>query len=244
MKKIVAFLELLFFVTNFYAQSGKNGSLQMKVLKQLNINKKDIREELYREKVLPNKTSQTIVVIPKYRVKETDEYGHDFYELDAYIVVAEKDSGKIIGNYIEKNAWTSDAMVISEIDIDTGLYQLNRKNRAFGIRVSYRGSSTPNPYSYTDLSLFLLHDAGLKKVLKNYKITISNGEWDTRCTGEFTDIYGAVDIDKNKTNGFQNLIIKSKIRETKNFESKGACDERVTTKSNTTYLKYDGKEYQ
>jgi len=244
MKKRLAFLLLIFFFTNFYAQNEQNDVLLMKVLKQLNIHKKDISKELYKEKVLPNKTSQTVLVIPKYRVNETDEYGHEFYELDAYIVVADNATGKIINKYIEESAWTSDAMVLTDIEIDTGLYQLNDKNRAFGIRVSYRGSSNPNPYSYTDLSLFLAQNNVLKKVLNNYQISRSSGEWDTRCAGEFTDIDGVIDIDKNKTNSFNNLIIKSKIQHTKSFETKDDCDEKVTTKNSTKFLKYNGKEYK
>ncbi|UQB70521.1 hypothetical protein KI430_02010 [Epilithonimonas zeae] len=234
----------MLFFANFYAQTGQNDVLLMKVLKQLNINKKDIHEELYGAKVLPNKTSQSVLVIPKYRVNETDEYGHEFFELDAYIIVADNATGKIINKYVEESAWTSDAMVLTDIGIDTGLYQLNDKNRAFGIRVSYRGSSNPNPYSYTDLSLFLAQNNILKKVLNNYQISRSSGEWDTRCSGEFTDIDGVVDIDKNKTNSFNNLIIKSKIQHTKSFQNKEDCQEKVTTKNSTKFLKYNGKEYK
>ena len=243
MKKITAILLLLFFFGNAYSQE-QNEVLLNKVLSQLKLNKKDIHEPLYRSKVLPNKTSSSVLVIPKYNVNETDEQGHDFFVLDAYIIVADNATGKIVSKYIEKEAWTSDAMVLSDIAIDTGLYQLNEKERAFGIRVSYSGSSNPNPYSYTDLSLFIVQNNAMKIILKNYQIERANGEWDTRCAGEFEDSIGSIDIDKTKTNGYKNLIVKSKIKYTKRFLVNDNCEEKVTNKNSIKYLKYNGKEYK
>lgn len=243
MKKGFALFLLLFFFVNGYSQE-QNEVLLNKVLAQLKLNKKDIHEPLYRSKVLPNKTSNSILVIPKYNVNETDEQGHDFFVLDAYIVMVDNATGKIISKYVEKEAWTSDAMVLSEITIDTGLYQLNEKERAFGIRVSYSGSSNPNPYYYTDLSLFIVQNNLMKRVLKNYQINRASGEWDTRCAGEFDESIGSIDLDKNTTNGFKNLIIKSKIEHTKSFLVDDNCEEKVTTKNSIKYLKFNGKEYK
>lgn len=235
---------LMFFYVKTYSQSNQNGFLRNQVLKQLNLKLSNIHEALYKEKKLPNKTSQTLVVIPKYRTNETDEEGHLFLELDAYIIIVDSSTGKILYKYIDESALTSDAMVLTDIDIDTGLYQLNENNRAFGIRVSYRGSSNPNPYSYTDLSLFIIQNNAVKRILNNYQIDRSSGEWDTRCAGEYEDIIGTIDMDKNKTNGFRNIMIKNKITQTKSFETNDGCDEKVITKNTTKYLKYNGKEYQ
>lgn len=234
----------MFLFVNVYSQSNQNDFLRNQVLKQLNLKLSNIHEALYKEKKLPNKTSQTLVVIPKYRTNDTDEEGHLFLELDAYIIIVDSSTGKILYKYIDESAWTSDAMVLTDIDIDTGLYQLNENNRAFGIRVSYRGSSNPNPYSYTDLSLFIIQNNAVKRILNNYQIDRSSGEWDTRCAGEYEDIIGTIDMDKNKTNGFKNIMIKNKITQTKSFETNDGCDEKVTTKNTTKYLKYNGKEYQ
>ncbi len=243
MKRRFAFLLLLFFFVNAYSQE-QNEVLLNKVLTQLKLKKKDIHEPLYRSKVLPNKTSNSVLVIPKYNVKETDEQGHDYFVFDAYIVVADNTTGKILSKFIEKEAWTSDAMVLSDITIDTGLYQLNEKDRAFGIRVDYRGSSNPNPYSNTDLSLFIVQNNAMKIILKNYQIDRSSGEWDTRCAGEFEDTNGSIDIDKNKSNGFKNLIIKSKIKYTKSFLVNDNCEEKVINKNSIKYLKFNGREYK
>lgn len=244
MKKRFAFLLLIFCFVNAFSQTGQSDVLLNKVLKQLNIVKKNIHEPLYREKVLPNKTSNSVLVIPKYRTNETDKYGNYFLELDAYIVVADNATGKILNKYVEENAWTSDAFVLTDITIDTGIYQLNTENRAFGIRVDYRGSSNPNPFGQTDLSLFIIKNNQLKKVLNNFPISEYHGEWDTNCAGESDDTNGVISIDKNQTNRFGNLIIKDTIVHTKTFKIDDDCKEKKSTKTSTKILKFNGKEYK
>jgi hypothetical protein len=243
MKKLFTVLMLLFVFADAYAQE-QNAFLLDKVLTQLKLNKKQIHEPFYRSKVLPNKTSNSVLVIPKYKTNETDKYGNYFLELDAYIVVADNATGKILNKYVEENAWTSDAFVLEDITIDTGIYKLNTENRAFGIRVDFRGSSRPNPFGQTDLSLFIIKNNQLKKVLNNFPISEYHGEWDTNCAGEFEDVTGSIDLDKNKSNGFKNLIIKSKIKDTKSVWLNDDCKQNITIKNSTQYLKFNGKEYK
>jgi len=243
MKKLFTVLMLLFVFADAYSQE-QNAFLLDKVLTQLKLNKKQIHEPFYRSKVLPNKTSNSVLAIPKYRTNETDKYGNYFLELDAYIVVADNATGKILNKYVEENVWTSDAFVLEDITIDTGIYQLNTENRAFGIRVDFKGSSRPNPFGQTDLSLFIIKNNQLKKVLNNFPISEYHGEWDTNCAGKFEDVTGVISIDKNKSNGFGNIIVKDKIVNTKNIPTTDDCVEKKTTKSSTKILKFNGKEYK
>ena len=106
--------------------------------------------------------AKSVLVIPKYDINEQDNEGHDYFVLDAYIVVIDNATGKIICKFIEPNAWTSDALMLTGISIDTGLYHLNTTTRAFGIRVDYTGSSRPNPFSETHLSLYVADKNSLK----------------------------------------------------------------------------------
>jgi len=247
MRKILFILGLLFLVNNaFPAENRKleNKVLMMKVLNQLGLKEKDINEELYAEKVLPYSKSQTVMVIPKYRKIEKDEYGNSSFDLDAYVILADNSTGKILYKYYEENAWTSDAVVLSSIIIDTGLYNLNNETRAFGIRVSYTGSSRPNPFSQTDLSLFIVEKKSLKRVLKNYTLSDAHGEWDMNCAGEFESMEAVIDMDANKTNGFKNLSIKETTVYTKNIPVKEDCIEKKSTKRTTKKLKYNGIAYK
>ena len=170
LKKI--FLLFTFSIISQLLHSKTQDSLLLsKVLKQLKIKEKEINLELASNKILPYSKDKTVIVIPKYSVNEKDEYNNYYFVLDAYIIIADNNTGKILYKFYEPNAWTSDAVKVTSIEIDTGLYNLNKKTRAFGIRVNYSGSSGPNPYHQSDLSLYIVEKNILKQVLKNFAIS-------------------------------------------------------------------------
>lgn len=214
------------------------------VLKQLKIKKSDIHEKLFTQKILPYDKSKSVFVIPKYDINEQDNEGHDYFVLDAYIVVIDNATGKIICKFIEPNAWTSDALMLTGISIDTGLYHLNSTTRAFGVRVDYTGSSRPNPFSETQLSLYVADKNSLKQVLKNYSISRSGGEWDTNCAGEFEDRNSTFDIAKVQTNNYNNIIVRSTIVKSVSTPTNDDCVSKETTKKATSKLIFNGKEYK
>lgn len=214
------------------------------VLKQLKIKKSEIHEKLFTQKILPYDKSKSVLVIPKYDINEQDNEGHDYFVLDAYIVVIDNITGKIICKFIEPNAWTSDALMLTGISIDTGLYHLNSTTRAFGVRVDYTGSSRPNPFSETHLSLYVADKNSLKQVLKNYSISRSGGEWDTNCAGEFEDRNSTFDIAQVQTNHYNNIIVRSTIVKSVSTPTIDDCVSKETTKKATSKLIFNGKEYK
>ena len=218
--------------------------LLRKIINELNIKENEIHMDLVVDKVLPNSKEKTIVVIPKYRTNEKDEYGNYFYEFDSYIIIANNRNGKILNKFYEPNAWTSDAINLTSIGIDTGLYILNDQTRAFAIRVGYTGSSRPNPYNKIELSLFIPDNNSLKKILKDYPIDDFIGEWDTNCSGEFEETKSIIEIDKSKTNNFNNLIIKTKITKILSIPTKNDCLEKKQTSQRSTKLKFNRNNYQ
>jgi hypothetical protein len=221
--------------------SKKENSLLSKILKQLKLTNKDIQEELYVEKIMPNDKSLSIIVIPKIVSKEDNDESLD---LDSYILVVENKTGNIKSKFYESNSWTSDAIALTSIEIDTAPYLLNKTNRGFGIRVNYTGRSNPNPYSQTDLSLFIEEGKILKRVLKDFPISEFHGEWDMNCNGEFETVESTIIIDKVITNNFYNLKIKQKITDEKNHKVKDDCIEKKVYKSKMVTLKYNKKEYK
>jgi hypothetical protein len=227
MKKIYTSLVFCFVAFGMNAKNNisnqKNDLLLTKVLKQLNLKETDILEELYAIKTIPYNESLTILAIPKITKQEIDSSNNDYYEFDLYVLVVESASGKIKNKFFEQDALTSDAIVLNSLEIDTGLYFLDKNIRAFGIRVNYRGSSGPNPYSKTDLSLFINDKNSLKRVLENYPISEYHGEWNMNCFGEFETIESTIDIDKTKSNNFFNLKIKQKIINQINTKFKDDC---------------------
>lgn len=226
-----------------YAQSVESPLIR-KVLSELNLQENDVNLELVCEKILPYSKDKSVIVIPEYSANRKDEYDEHYFELNAHILIVENLTGKIVSKFYEPNAWTSDAVMLTSIEIDTGLYNLNLETRAFGIRVNYTGSSRPNPYGQTDLSLYYVKKSSLKQVLKNYPIYDFHGEWDTNCIGEFEGKESILVIDKLKTNNFFDLVINTKIVKTENLLTDDDCIEKIKTSKRVLKLKYNGKEYK
>lgn len=237
------FIIIFLFISSFSFSQVQNSLLFTRVLAELSLKENEIHKELVVDKILPYSTDKTVFVIPKYNTNEKDEFGHYFYEFDAYILLVENKSGKILNKFYESNAWTSDAINLLSIEIDTSLYLLNEQTRAFGIRINYTGSSRPNPYSRTDLSLFITKNNELKRILKDFSMNNFIGEWDTICSGEFEDLTSFINIDKTKNNGFYNIIVKQKIKKTQNIPTKGDCIEKVKSIQKSKTLKYNGEIY-
>jgi hypothetical protein len=224
----------------FQFSFSQNADHLDKVLKQLKFKKSEIDLEHFTQKILPYDKQKSVLVIPKY----ASEVTVDYFELDAYIVLVNNSTGKIICKFVEPNAWTSDAVMLTAISIDTGLYLLNKTTRAFGVRVSYTGSSRPNPFSETNLSLYIMDKSSLKPVLKNYTISKSRGEWDTNCAGEFEDSNSTFEIDKMQNHNFNAIIVKTKNVTTVNTPTTDDCVTKETITKNTSKLIFNGKEYK
>ena len=219
----------------------QNTLLLKQVLKDLKLSEKEINMELSINKVLPYSTDKTFFVIPKFINK--DDY-ENYSDYDAYIVIVDNRNGKILNKFYESYAWSSDAINLTSIEIDTGLYNLNENTRAIGIRINYSGSSRPNPYSETSLSLFIPENKKLTRILKDLSISEFHGEWDTNCSGEFEESNSIVDVEKIKSNNFYNLIIKTKMKKTKNIPTNDDCIEKIKYSESIKKIKFNGKSYE
>lgn len=211
------------------------------VLKQLKFKKSDINEKLVTEKILPYDKEKSVFVLPKYASEVTPDY----FDLDAYILVIDNKTGTILYKFIEPSAWTSDAIAITNISIDTGLYILNKTTRAFGVRVNYQNGSNINPYSENNLSLYIIKKNSLKEILSNYRVEDFIGDWGITCAGESTSSKSTLDIDQLQNNNFNNLIVKTKTIKTKTILKKNDdCITKESIKNETSKLIFDGKVYK
>ncbi|WP_103070127.1 PA3715 family protein [Aquimarina sediminis] len=221
----------------------KEETLIDSVIQQLNLDKQKIKEEFIVSKVQPHNPNETIVVIPEIAGEE-DEH---LFELNSHIVLVDNTTGKITHKYFESsktNGWVSDAVILSEISIDTAPYILAKDTRALGVRVFYYGMSKPNPYSNRTISLFVKSGDALKEVL-HYDVEDYGAEWDTQCAGESTSVKNTFIMSEEKTNGYFDIIVKSKITESKTYvDENGECEEekdKITSK--TAVLQFNGKKY-
>ena len=144
------------------------------ILEQLDIKQDECFKELVIEKIIPYSNNESVIVIPKIAKIDGEDYDAN-YVFDAYIAIIENKSGRIISQFFEEKAWTSDAISLYKIEIDFAHYKLNAETRAFGVKIEYSGSSRVDPYSNDEISLFIQKDDKLERVLKNYSIKNFHG---------------------------------------------------------------------
>lgn len=235
--KIITILFIIFSY-QIAAQEYDEGRYNQ-VLKQLKLNSSKVESHFYTEKKMPNAEDSYIIVVPVLKEKE----GDDYFLLQNYILITDE-KGKIKNQFFDPEEITSDAIMLQNFTIDTGLYNLTSTIRAFGVSANYRGSSRPNPYGAADMSMYYPTGKTLKKVLNQYPIVKSGGEWDMACTGEFYDDVSVIILDKTKTNGFSNLKIKTTHTTTISKEINGECDEKETSKISYKTLKFNKSIYK
>ncbi|MFP3835134.1 hypothetical protein [Chryseobacterium sp. SIMBA_028] len=210
------------------------------ILQSLKLDKTKIKEELCTEKKMPNTEDSYIAVIPVVVEQENDDY---VFTVRNYILITDAD-GKIKNKYLDPTDINSDALSLRSFTIDTGLYTIGTNIRAFGVKADFVGSSRPNPYEISTISMYYPESKTFKKVLDQFTLDLYSGEWDTRCNGEFEDNHAYIIMDPSKTNNFTDLKIKTISVTTANKEVKGDCESKEISKTSYKILKFKNGKYQ
>jgi len=166
---------------------------------------------------------------------------HDGADLD--VMVFDPITNSVVGRIREVGVLSSDAIYNSGFSIDTGRYQLDDVNLAFGVRVLWKGSSQANPYLSESLHLYLVQDGEVVSVLNGLNVYERTGEWDTRCSGGFTTREMTM-IMKPRIKSYADLLIKEKIVKTLSRQDGGVCrDVESESKTNAYALEYIKSQY-
>jgi hypothetical protein len=201
-------------------------SLHIDSLSVDNSSESDNQVSDYTCKYWPNDKSKIILAF---------SYRHNFTDPEANLVVAISNQAQIVATYtevIEQDAVTY--IEPSSIKIDTAKYQLSNKLRAFGLRINAEHHSCGHEGgAANDFRLFILENSHLKNILSGITLSqwkIQNPE--NSCSPaeviiDTTESY--ISISPNITNGYHDLIIKSKHSDSNKF----------TVKT----LKYNGENY-
>jgi len=112
------------------------------------------------------------------------EVGSDSTTGDLDILVVDEATGTPRQRRRLAHAMDDDAVRISSVAFDTAAYRLEPDRLAFGVRREWAGSSRPNPFHETTLSLYEVRGGGLAPVLENLVVFRSAGEWDLSCAGQ------------------------------------------------------------
>lgn len=215
------------------------------VIDELNLDRSKLIPSLQTFKILPKRPHEAIVVIPE--IVEGSEEEH-YFSLNTHIAYINVENKQVLFHYFESsetNGWVSDAIVLQEIIIDTAPYTITENERAFGVKTHFVGSSRVNPYESEQLSLFIVANNNLQKVLHNFETMSNGGEWDGMCYGVFRDEEKTLIISEEKNNGYFDILVKHKITNNIAFEDEnGDCKSKDTITNKTSVLKFDGKTYK
>jgi hypothetical protein len=172
--------------------------------------------------------------------------GVDVEAGDLEVLLFDSATGALKNRYVAQGALESDAVYVSGLQIDTALYALTPDKMAFGVRVSHRGSSRPNPFGETRLTLFVPQGSGLVPVAKDLQVEDDGGEWDTNCAGIFQDTKSIIKMQTSRSHGYYDFSLLSRNVITKNVVKNGECVRAKVQKreSATTQYRFDGKEYK
>ncbi len=191
-------------------------------------------------KVNPADSNQVLAALPF--AEKVDEDGQSDYGLD--VLVASAANGKIVAHHYQSAAISSDAIQFRALSLDTARYRIAPQLRAFGVRVTYAGSSRVNPFSSTALNLYVLDGSVLRQIMNKLEVSNRNGEWDGNCAGDFAKTRRTLSTGIEGKNGFARLHIDEKVITSHN-QNKGDDCQYIESKPATTKfsLDYDGTQY-
>src|SRR5690625_8010713 len=126
-------------------------------LEQLELDRADV----YMDGVVMQEMSDDSVYIAAV-IPVLVEKSDDYFVLDAYILLADRESADIKAVFYEEKAWTSDAYFIRQIEIESEFYPVAPENKAFGVVLHYQRSSRVNRLDTRELSLTVEDDGVLE----------------------------------------------------------------------------------
>lgn len=231
------FFTITFLLCLYTVEAQKNEEAYYQVIKTLKISEENIDEELYTEKILPYDTNKLVMVFPLAKGDENEA------SFDLYVVVYNLLQKKIAQFYKGVDEYSSDAIVLEKLSIDTAKFIVNEKERAFGLRAYFRNYSRVSAFAEETFSLFLPQETSLKKILNQYSLNTSHSESYDECEASLSENNTSMFMmDSKKTKGYFN--IKNRITLIRNTFSADCRDEKEEKSTKTVFLKYNGKEYK
>ncbi|GAA3787910.1 hypothetical protein GCM10022271_20690 [Corallibacter vietnamensis] len=236
--KQTIFITLFMFSLFTFGQELTDKELIGKSIEFLKVNEKDLLIEKVTLKTFPKE--KTIIVLPiiTNRYNECDYC----YDIDNNILIWNKKSKSFEANYTKKAEWTSDAVYLSSLKIDTAPYYLNKNIRAFGLRYSYSGSSRVNPYDSEIINLYYPKGNEIIEVLNNFELENTTGENNGTCENASFETSKSILIMNDKfENKLNDITIKTNI---KNYTFDSECDKEIVKSESTKseILIFDKKE--
>lgn len=236
------FLLLMVWSISIYPVKGQLSDKTIQVLKQLDLKPKQCYEPLMVEAPMPGQPDMRIVVVPKMVQKKDD---HKTF--NSYIAIVENKTNRVQKHYFESaqtNHWVSDAIQLTQIEIEPTPYALTGSAPAFALRLQFQGSSAIYPFSQTRLSIFQPEKEQIKCVLQQYEVATYQGTREGDCTNTTTKTVKQLQVAPNDAYGYMGFMVLHTVTTEKEQRIEGKCQTLTEEKEQTEYLQYNGKTYE
>ena len=162
---------------------------------------------------------------------------------DLDVLVVDQTTGTPRQRLRVPNAMDDDAIRLSGISFDTAPYRLGPDRLAFGVKREWAGSSRPNPFSETTLSLYEVRGRDLSPVLQDVVVFRSVGEWGLSCAGE-TVLTERILRMIPGLRGQDISVLDRRTHSTSGEDKSGECASTDRTETpRTIVLPFDGERY-
>lgn len=155
-------------------------------------------------KLWPARPGLTLIALPLVRAQH-DDHG----EADLEVLVLDNARQTFLARLIEPNQLDWDAIYVDRLALDTAPYRLRGDDLAFGVRISRRNGSRMNPFAEAELTLYELHEQGLRSLMGALVVESFGGERDDDCIASFGEAKGVLIVTGEVgRDGYRDLLFK------------------------------------
>ena len=168
----------------------------------------------------------------------------------AVLLIQRPDNGNTERDAVIAQAYLPGALrehghALQELRIDTARYLLAPGQRAFGLRVRYRGDELAAPFAAETLRLYLPQGSQLRQVLAETEIERDSGRWDLQCDGQFERLRTQIAVEPVAGRRWADLMLSRTLLASRaRRQADGQCvDHAGPPRYTPVRLRHDGEQY-
>lgn len=190
-------------------------------------------------RVLPNQVDQVVIVYQQIiKSYDADQMMQDY---TIYLLTADQKTKKLISRYKDPDIYSSDAIQLKNIVLDTAAYQLDAGQRAIGLRISYQALSR-YPYDYSLLNLYDLSKQ--KRILSHLTVDFLQGGDDGVCNSNYETRRSHLVVLPTQSHGMADLKVNTTVSYETSALAQGDCvSVEAKPKKRSHILKFNGQNY-
>jgi hypothetical protein len=224
------------------ALKSLEGFAQASVVKEGAVSPVDFKSVSPACKSWPQKDGYAIVVKPYvYSMANRSDESY----LGMVVAVLSRESGAVLAKINEKKIMAVDAIIPTDIGIDTANYLVRPDGLAFGIRTKSQNYSDAAPFYQQSMSMYTMDHGSLEKVVNSLMVNSYNGEGNPDCEFSGIENAGILSVLRSQTMGYYDLRVSVKTTYIKRIKSGASCKKIDAPAVTKTYdLKFNGNSYR